>query len=91
MQTRRWWGMLALCTWGVVGFAAASRAQAAERKGEVVEAEMLRDLDLLRETNMAQQGEFFRRMQILERLRLLESLGYLESSALPDPATKEGK
>ena len=82
--------MLALCTWGVVGFATASRAQAAERKGEVVEAEMLRDLDLLRETNMAQQGDFFRRMRIVERLQLLESLGFLEGSTPADPATKEG-
>jgi len=83
--------VLALFACGLAGFAAGSRARAAEPKDEVLEAEMLKDLDLLRETNMAQQGEFFRRMKVLEYLRLLESLGFLEGSLPPEPAAKEEK
>lgn len=86
----RWWA-LAVCACGLAGLAAGSRAGAAEPKGEVVEAEMLKDLDLLREASMAQQGEFFRRMRVLERLRLLESLPFLEGPAPADPAAKEEK
>jgi len=64
--------------------ALASRAHAADRPGDRVDAQMLLDLDLLAEGDPSQHRD----QGLAERMRMLEILGLLESPAGTTPARR---